>query len=140
VGVVVEVGIAVAYSAPVEDILILRVLFGEYSVQWFSPAWPGAKDPSHAVTKSVIIARPAAAPSVLRLLVPEVPRDDVAYIGALEAVVWDTQSREEGKLADRHVVPEAARSAADDDEFVAGGVAVDPTRSLPKVLSRLCGR
>src|SRR6516225_6992105 len=108
-GVVVEVGIAVAYRAPVEDILILGVLLGEHSVQRFCPAWPGAKDPGHTVAQPIIMARAAAAPCILRLLVPEVPRDDVADIGTLKAVVRNAKGGEEGEVADQRHVLDATR-------------------------------
>src|SRR5580692_9167793 len=55
------------------------------------------------------MARPAAAPGVLRHLALEIPRDEIADPEVLKAVVRNPESGEEGKLADQHVVLEAAR-------------------------------
>ena len=108
-GVVVEVGVAAAYGAPVEQVLILRVLFGEHPVQRFRLARPGAESPGYTVGQPVRMARPAATPGVFRHLALEIPRDEVADRRAEDIIVWDAEGGEEGELADQDGVLEAPR-------------------------------
>ena len=78
-GVGVEVGVAAAYGAPVEQALVFHVgELVEHPVQRLRLARPGAEDPGDAIGQPVRMAGPAAAPGVLRLLAFEIPRDDVA--------------------------------------------------------------
>ena len=69
-GVGVEVGVAAAHGAPVEDALIIRILFGEHPVQRDRLARPGAEDPGYAIGEPVRMAGPAAAPGVFRHACP----------------------------------------------------------------------
>ena len=108
-GVGVEVGVAAAHGAPVEQALIVRVLLGEHAVQRFRLARPGAEDPGDAIGQPVRMAGPAAAPGVFRLLALEIPRDEVADRGAEDVVVGNAEGGEEGELADQDGVLEAAR-------------------------------
>ena len=108
-GVGVEVGVAAAHGAPVEDALIIRVLFGEHPVQRNRLARPGAEDPGYAIGQPVRMARPAAAPGVFRHLALEIPRDEIADRGAEDVIVRDAEGGEEGELAHQDGVLEAAR-------------------------------
>src|SRR5438552_3825909 len=56
------------------------------------------------------MARPAAAPGVLRHFALKILRDKLADPESLKTVVRNTESGEEGELADQHVVLEAARA------------------------------
>src|SRR5262249_31535566 len=108
-GVVVEVGIAAAYGTPVEQTLVFHVgELVEHAIQRFRLAWPGAEDPGDAIGEPVWMAGPAAAPGVFRLFAFEIPRNDVADLSAVEVVVWDTESGEEGHLANQDGVIYAA--------------------------------
>src|SRR5512132_2217987 len=101
-GVGVEVGVAAAYGAPVEDARVTHVgAFVEHPVQRFRLARPGAEAPGDAIGQPVRMARPAAAPGVLRLLAFEIPRNDVADVNVEDVVIWDTEGGEEGDLTDQ---------------------------------------
>ena len=106
-GVVVEVVVAAAYGAPVEQGRVTHVgELVEHPVQRFRLARPGAEDPGDAIGQPVRMAGPAAAPGVFRLLALEIPRDDVPNVSAEDIVVWDAEGGEEGDLAEQLGVPE----------------------------------
>ena len=101
-GVGVEVGVAAADGAPVEEARVTHVgALVEHPVQRFRLARPGAEDPGYAIGEPVRMARAAAAPGVFRLLAFEIPRDDVADVSAEDIVVRDAESGEEGHLAEQ---------------------------------------
>ena len=108
-GVGVEVGVAAAHGAPVEDALIIRILFGEHPVQRDRLARPGAKNPGDAVGQPVRMAGPAAAPGVFRHLARKFRGTNLADVRAEDVVVRDTEGGEEGELAHQDRVLEAAR-------------------------------
>src|SRR5262245_5619587 len=106
----VEVGIAAAYGAPVEQSLVVRALLREHAVQRDRLAWTGAKEPRDAVGQSVRMARSAAAPRVSRHLAPEIPRDEVANWRSEDVVVGNAERGEEGELPNKDGVLKAPRS------------------------------
>src|SRR5580704_8357600 len=77
-GVGVEIGVAAAHRTPIQELLIGRVLFVEHRIQRSGLARPGAEDMGYPIGEPVQVAGPAAAPAVLRHLVFEIPRDELA--------------------------------------------------------------
>ena len=64
-GVVVEVGVAAANGAPVEQPLVFHVgELVEHAVQRLGLAWPRPEDPGDAIGQPVRMAGPAAAPGI----------------------------------------------------------------------------
>jgi hypothetical protein len=109
-GVVVEVGVAAAYGAPVEQALVFHVgALVEHAVQRFCLARPCAEDPGDPIGQPVRMAGPTAAPGVFRLLAFEIPRDDAADWRAEDIVVRNAKGGEESELADQDGVLETAR-------------------------------
>src|SRR5262249_37682360 len=109
-GVVVEVGVAAANGAPVEQPLVFHIReLVEHAVQRFRLARPGAEDPSDAISQPVGMAGPTAAPGVFGHLAAKITRNDVAYGGPEEVVVGDPEGSEEGQLSNENSMVEAAR-------------------------------
>src|SRR5262249_4125060 len=76
-GVVVEVGVAAADGAPVEQALVFHIgELVEHAVQRFGLAWAGPEDPGDSVSQPVGMARSAAAPGVFGHLAAEIARND----------------------------------------------------------------
>src|SRR5262245_3457382 len=95
-GVGVEVGVAAAYGAPVEQALVRHVReLVERAVQRFRLAPPSTENPGDTIGQAVRVAGPAVAPGVLRRLAFELPRNDATDRHAEEVVVGDTQRGEE---------------------------------------------
>jgi hypothetical protein len=136
-GVGVEVGITAAHGAPVEECLIGGILFGEHPVQRSCLARPGAEDMGRPVDEPVQMARSATAPSILRCLPLEIPRDNPANIGVLKAVVRDTEGGEESKLADHTLCAKLPGAGGSLEEMLSFSVRQKPLSVFIEVTEKL---